>query len=254
MGSSLGIEEIISGASRFCLRCSARTLFEMEPQTRSPGGGTTTSAQNGFGNPAPLAVPAPNPFPNLFVGLGNPALAPAAAAVHDQNPPQNPNLPTQNNNNLNNTALASVISQRNRTTNLERTPKSSTEILLKQITAWDYHRLQTLHRQRTREIKEILQSSIKDLPSVPSYTSYGNEKCGCTEATKSKGGISAIFIEAASKEIDDSGPTSEKIFSNKFLNGAIAMCCADCTKRLLVIKYDNLMGIKSKIDALTDHL
>lgn len=49
-------------------------------------------------------------------------------------------------------------------------------------------------------------------------------------------------------------PTTKSNTATKPTHPAIAMCCADCTKRLLVIKYDNLMGIKSKIDALTDHL
>lgn len=67
MGSSLGIEELISAASKLCLRCGAKKLFELEIQgfplanVSPPLPATGTSNDNQVATPAATPNQAPAP-------------------------------------------------------------------------------------------------------------------------------------------------------------------------------------------------
>jgi hypothetical protein len=170
MGSSLGIDELITGASKACLSCSPRELFEFEITTQS---GQTAVGTNQAG---------------------------------------------------------------------------STEYLLRQISAWDYHRLQNLYRQRSRRAKEIISSAIRHNRDPSSWRG-----CSCPiDQTGHPKYVLKTFVDKASAEIDNSGPTSMVIFQHQWLADCVKDHCELCCKFFLVNMHLGLYKIK--IDALQDHV
>lgn len=258
MGSSLGIEELISAASKLCLRCGAKKLFELEIQGFPLANISPPLPATGTSNDNQVATPAATP---------NQAPAPAVdqtadtAAAPNQDPFGNviPVAPVPPIFQVGPFGFASIKSTQSKPSTLfdniwQKQQKSSAEVLLKQITAWDYHRLQSLHRQRTRSVNEILTSFTKELSGHPWDRLTTADPCCCSSEIKSKGGIRATFVEAAKKEIEESGPTSLKIFSTDFLNEVSEKCCGACTKNFLVTNYKGLRYIKARIDCLPDHI
>jgi hypothetical protein len=186
IGSSMGNEKLLKEASRGCLKCTPKDLFELD-------------------NFASVGQPVQNAYPGLF---GN--------------------------------AVFRLT---------EDDSSTSMAYLLRKTSAWEYHRLISLYRKRTREAKEII-SSIprgKDAGGFQYQNRYLKLSCD-----RCSGDVGSKWKIRAEAELEASGPTSERIFSREFFSSCIENNCETCCKAILHDNAPFFDELKKRIDALPD--
>jgi len=113
---------------------------------------------------------------------------------------------------------------------------------LKYITAYSYHRLLNLHRQRAKSALKLIQSAPPD-----------SVKCvQCNGSTYSAFLHPQWWTEFQKRAAEQLAirPTSEVIFGLEFLSEVVRACgCGRCAQSLL-LGHDFLASLKADIDAL----
>jgi hypothetical protein len=190
IGSSIGNEKLVKQASRGCLRCTPKDLFELDDATtiRQPASGVHST----------------------FFGSG--AFRPST----------------------------------------EDDTSTSMAYLLRRMSAWEYHRLLSLYRKRTRGAKSIISSVQVGAQGSFTYQNNGYPLTHGVKCGQCLGDVATKWKTRAEVELELSGPTSERIFSREFFSACIEKNCDRCCKAIFHDNAQFFDNLKKKIDALPD--